>query len=317
MPAISSRTKRSKPCSSSRAPSSLPRWWPARALRPRSAARSTSAPTIRSSNGKSARMRSASWRRSCAKLSAARSRRWKPAAPTASRMASATSSRSRRSWAAGSAPATLTPTAGPDGADAPHRARRGGRTRQARPAAGRPARSPGGAAAGGAGRRRLSRRADQGGLRPRGGPLPDRTHAGLVLRRGAAMGLLSDSDVASMRKTAEEALPSTGKILRLTQTSDGQGGLIDKWVTRVKEVACRLDPQRIAGEAEKRRGGRAAATSDFLITFPAETVVQPADRVEIAGRTFEVDRPRDRDKWEITLRVEASEVGVGGQAPEA
>lgn len=131
------------------------------------------------------------------------------------------------------------------------------------------------------------------------------------------MGLLSDSDIASMRATAAEALPSTATVKRRVQKSDGQGGKKETLAVRAKDLPCRLDPARKVGEPEGLRGGRASATSDFLITFEAETVVLPADVVEIAGRTFEVDKARDREDWELTLRVEASEIDVGGPAPAA
>ena len=130
------------------------------------------------------------------------------------------------------------------------------------------------------------------------------------------MGLLSDSDIASMRAQTAEALPSTGTIKRRVETSDGQGGREESFKDRAKDIPCRLDPVRQKGEAEKPRGGRISAIADYLITFEAETEVNPNDIVLINGRTFEVERVRDREEWELTLRVEANEIDIGGPAGE-
>lgn len=131
------------------------------------------------------------------------------------------------------------------------------------------------------------------------------------------MGLLSDSDIASMRAQAAEALPSTGTIKRRVETSDGQGGREESFKDRAKDIPCRLDPVRQQGAGEQARGGRISADSDYLVTFEAETEVNPNDVIVINGRTFEVDRVRDREEWEITLRVEASEIDIGGPAGES
>lgn len=128
------------------------------------------------------------------------------------------------------------------------------------------------------------------------------------------MGLLSAADIAGMRAVAEEALPSKATIKRKVKASDGQGGKTEQLKVRAADLPARLDPARKGGEAESGRGGRTSASSDFLITFPAGTVCKPTDVVELGGRSFEVDRPRDRDEWEITVRVEATEIDVGGPA---
>jgi hypothetical protein len=130
------------------------------------------------------------------------------------------------------------------------------------------------------------------------------------------VGLLSDSDIASMRGTAAEALPSTATIFATTEKSDGQGGREGGETPRAVDVPCRIDPARKKGEPEGMRGGRTSASYDVLITFEAGTVVLATDVVDVEGRRYEVNLVRDRAEWELTKRVMATGIDVGGPAGE-
>lgn len=115
--------------------------------------------------------------------------------------------------------------------------------------------------------------------------------------------MLTDSDLASMRATAERALPGTAVIQAGTLTSDGAGGYTETF-TAAGTVACRVAP--ITG-TEREEGGRINADSTHVITLPADTAVTTSDQLEIAGLAYNVTAVRDRS-WEITRRVEARRV---------
>lgn len=115
--------------------------------------------------------------------------------------------------------------------------------------------------------------------------------------------MLSSADIASMRATAEQALPGTAVITSGTLTSDGGGGYTEAF-TAAGTVACRVAP---ASGTEREEGDRISADSTHVITLPAATTVETDDRIEVAGVTYNVTAVRDRS-WETTRRVEARKV---------
>lgn len=115
--------------------------------------------------------------------------------------------------------------------------------------------------------------------------------------------MLTATDLASMRATAERALPGTAVIQWGTLTSDGGGGWTEGFVAS-GTVACRVAP--ISG-SEREVGDRVSAESQYVITLPAETSVETDDRIVVSGVTYNVTAVRDRS-WEVTRRVEARKV---------
>jgi SPP1 family predicted phage head-tail adaptor len=115
--------------------------------------------------------------------------------------------------------------------------------------------------------------------------------------------MLSNADLASMRATAEQALPGTAVIQGGTLTSDSGGGWTEAF-TASGTVSCRVAP--ITG-TEREDGARISATSEYVITLPAETTVETNDRIVVAGITYNVTAVRDRS-WEVTRRVEVRKV---------
>lgn len=115
--------------------------------------------------------------------------------------------------------------------------------------------------------------------------------------------MLSAADLASMRATAEQALPGTAVIQSGTLTSDGGGGHTETF-TPSGTVPCRVAP--ING-SEREEGDRITAESEYVITLPAETTVETDDRIETGGITYNVTAVRDRS-WEVTRRVEAQKI---------
>lgn len=115
--------------------------------------------------------------------------------------------------------------------------------------------------------------------------------------------MLTNADLASMRATAEQALPGTAVIQGGTLTSDGGGGYTEAF-TVSGTVDCRVAP---ISTTEGEEGGRIQADSTHIITLPAGTSVQTDDRIVVAGSTYNVTGVRDRS-WEVTRRVEARKV---------
>lgn len=115
--------------------------------------------------------------------------------------------------------------------------------------------------------------------------------------------MLNAADLASMRATAEQALPGTAIIQSGTLVSDGGGGQTETFAAS-GTVSCRVAP---AAGNEREEGDRIVADSQYVITLPADTTVETDDRIVVAGITYNVTAVRDRS-WEVTRRVEARKV---------
>lgn len=124
------------------------------------------------------------------------------------------------------------------------------------------------------------------------------------------MSLLSGAQLDAMRATAEQALPGTAVIRRLTRDSDGGGGFTETW-TDVATVACRIAPlaggERITSSARGSTvGERVVDETTNVVTLPATADVTEKDRLVIDGRTYDVALIR-RYSQPVTLRVEVKE----------
>jgi len=117
--------------------------------------------------------------------------------------------------------------------------------------------------------------------------------------------VLSAAEITSMRATQEEALPDTCVISRATLTADGAGGQTETWAT-VATVACRVAAMGGRG-AERLIADRLSAVTPYVVTLPAETDVEPEDRIVIGTRTLEVAAVLAIEGWETARRVAAVE----------
>jgi head-tail adaptor len=113
--------------------------------------------------------------------------------------------------------------------------------------------------------------------------------------------LLTAADLASMRETAEQALPGTAVIWSQTYTTDGGGGG-SIGLTNAGTVSCRLAP--IRGD-EREIGERISSDADYVVTLPTTASVTTNSRLVIGGGTFNVEAVRDRS-YRVTTRVEVS-----------
>jgi head-tail adaptor len=117
--------------------------------------------------------------------------------------------------------------------------------------------------------------------------------------------MLTADELTAMRGTLTASLPDTAQVKRKTLTPDGAGGYTEAWST-VATVACRVAPfdryprEQVVGE-------RLMTMSLWTVTLPALTDVQPADRLVVGTRTFEVMEVVARS-FETARRVVCSEV---------
>lgn len=119
--------------------------------------------------------------------------------------------------------------------------------------------------------------------------------------------MLNSGEIAQMRDTIEQTLPSTAVILRATTTRDARGGVVPTWGT-ASSVACRWSPLQSESSAELDQSERIVALRSRMVTVPAGTDVTAADRVSIGGTVLEVMGVRSPRDYELSCRVECAEI---------
>lgn len=127
--------------------------------------------------------------------------------------------------------------------------------------------------------------------------------------------MLDAGEIRLIRDDLEEMLPDAATIERVALTPDGGGGSIETWNALANivtwrgsvatPIACRIAPVR--GGESGTAGGRVVEETTHMVTLPALTAVEEADRFVIGGVTYEVTLVRGRGKWELARRVEVKE----------
>lgn len=117
--------------------------------------------------------------------------------------------------------------------------------------------------------------------------------------------MLTDAEIAAMRATLEDSLPSTCVIMRTTAgTSDNAGGYLPGTTSAAGTVACRVSPSMLRPN-EVVVAGQSGMESNWVITFPATTDVRSTDRIVSDGVTYEVVAPLGPRSYELGRRVVA------------
>jgi head-tail adaptor len=127
---------------------------------------------------------------------------------------------------------------------------------------------------------------------------------------GGGGGILSDFDVAGMRRVLETSLPDVAVIHTNTFTSDSGGGGTSAW-TVAGTFPCRVSPSGIVSGAYGREieiGSRLASDADWIITLPAETPIDTDNRIAVGSRTFNVVALHAPHSYELSRRVKGNEV---------
>lgn len=117
--------------------------------------------------------------------------------------------------------------------------------------------------------------------------------------------MLSPSDLAGMRATAQTALPDTVRVQRRTKTSDNAGGYTETWAD-VVTVAGRLTSVQ---DEEREAGGQIRRSARPVVVVPNGTDVRNADRLVIGSRTFYVTGVAEGGAWEVERQVLVEERG--------
>lgn len=124
--------------------------------------------------------------------------------------------------------------------------------------------------------------------------------------------------MGEIAKVINPTLPDRATVFgwRGTPTSNGAGGFLDPPAI-ASGIACRLEPGYFAGMvtgAEKLSQMSVQMTSNWRLTFPVGTDVQPQDRIvytkagATASRSFEVVSPGDPQSFSAETAVIAKEI---------
>lgn len=116
--------------------------------------------------------------------------------------------------------------------------------------------------------------------------------------------MLTASELDAMRDIEESVMPGTAYILSYGTASDGMGGFTETWGT-VGTAICDLWQINRRGDREQVAGNQITSQGDWFVTVPWDTVIDARNRVEIAGKTFEVTFVPKDSTWQSALRVEA------------
>lgn len=121
--------------------------------------------------------------------------------------------------------------------------------------------------------------------------------------------MLPPGDITMHRAILEDSLPDTCVLSsRTAGSADGMGGYTGGTVVIGGTVACRVSPTQLQPD-ELQFAGQLGEVQYYLITLPANTAVQPSDRIESGNVAYEVIAPRGPRSWEISRRVVAVKVG--------
>lgn len=106
-----------------------------------------------------------------------------------------------------------------------------------------------------------------------------------------------------MRQTLNRTLVDSATVQRAVVDNVG-GEQTEVW-NDLATVACRITHAR--GGETGEQGGRIAEETSHLVTVAAGTDVEEADRLVIAGSTYEVLRVDKRGSWELSRRIQVKE----------
>lgn len=119
------------------------------------------------------------------------------------------------------------------------------------------------------------------------------------------MTLISDNNLAKMRKTQELNLPETAYIQKLVSESDDSGGYYESWQS-AGQAPARLG--NVKGEQEREIAGQLGVEKVNVITLPADTEVDDTDRIQVNDVQYIVHWTNKNKSNLTALRVMVTEV---------
>ena len=123
--------------------------------------------------------------------------------------------------------------------------------------------------------------------------------------------MLTAAEVVQMRQAVNRTMVDSATIYRGAETNSG--GVIKREWQVLSVQPCRINTLGSpvsAGQGGGEKGyvaSRVSQETTHVLTLPAETDIEEADRVEVRGTTYEVTAVRKRGAWEITRRAELKE----------
>jgi hypothetical protein len=117
--------------------------------------------------------------------------------------------------------------------------------------------------------------------------------------------MLTERQLAKMRRTANLLLPDIATILRQMLVDDGAGGKQEVYDTEnpVGTSKCRFSAMDVKTRMkDQATGGRIQPNEGFIVSLPLGTDVQETDRLVINGETYDVISAADKRSFEVNLR---------------
>lgn len=108
-----------------------------------------------------------------------------------------------------------------------------------------------------------------------------------------------------MRAQANDAMPASAVVQRVTLSSDGMGGASEAWAA-VGTATARVSPN--GAGSDTLLTGRPLHEAPWVVTLPYGTDVTERDRIVAAGMTLEVVDAPTAYSYETCVRVACAEV---------
>lgn len=113
--------------------------------------------------------------------------------------------------------------------------------------------------------------------------------------------MITATELASLRDTADDTLTAICTIQRRTLTSDGMGGWTESWANTYTNVACRVDAERAGPELSA--DGRIVSVEAYLLTVKYNQDIQPEDRIVYGTDNYEIEGVLDAHTWVTVKRA--------------
>jgi hypothetical protein len=114
--------------------------------------------------------------------------------------------------------------------------------------------------------------------------------------------MLTQRQLAKMRRVANRLLPDTATILRRTMVDDGAGGE-EATYNAIGATLCRFSAVDIKTRIkDQMTAGRIQSNEGFLMSFPHDADIQETDRLAINGNTYDVISAGDKRSFEVNKR---------------
>lgn len=112
------------------------------------------------------------------------------------------------------------------------------------------------------------------------------------------------TELRKMQLEQEKHMPETVYIQQLTKTLDDTGGWSEAWTT-IATIKGRLGVLK-SRTFEGELGGQVQEAKGFVITLPADTVLQESDRLQVNGKQYVIKQPLSHTEH-TALQVECVE----------